>query len=71
MQKKPFVKLGFAVLIAAAVMFGIRPAPARASSCPSSYGTCFMFEETCDEGECCCHYVDLGNPNHVCRDYCS
>lgn len=71
MQKKPLVKLGFAVLVATATMFGIDPSPARALSCPSGYGSCVMVDQICDEGQCCCYYVNVDNPEAFCPDFCS
>ncbi len=70
MQKKPLVKLGFAVLVAAAGLFGMNPSPARAIDCPSSYGSCVMVDQICDEEQCCCYYVNVVHPAVTCRDYC-
>lgn len=71
MQKKPLVKLGFAVLIATATVFGINPAPARASDCPSGFGSCVMVGEGCDGDQCCCYYVDVNNPGSACPTWCN
>lgn len=70
MQKKSLVKLGFAALVAAAGLFGMNPSPARAIDCPSSYGSCVMVGQSCDEEQCCCYYVNVVHPGVTCRDYC-
>jgi hypothetical protein len=71
MQKKPLVKLGLAVLIATAALFGMGLAPDRALSCPSGYGFRVIIDQICNEGQCCCYYVDLSNPEQICPDFCS
>jgi hypothetical protein len=71
MQKKVLVKLGLAVLIATAALFGMGPAPARALSCPSGYGSCVYDSQSCDGSECCCYYTDVNNPEQICPDFCS
>jgi hypothetical protein len=70
MQRNPLVKLGFAVLIAAAAVIGLGSAPARALDCPYQYGTCVFTEVVCNEGECCCYYFNTSNPEAACPNYC-
>jgi len=67
MQKKPLVKLGFAVLIAAAALMGLDSAPARASDCPLGFGSCVYDSQD----DYCCYYVNVDNPEIICPNFCS
>jgi hypothetical protein len=71
MQKKALVKLGIAVLIATATLFGMSPAPARALSCPSGYGSCVYAGEFFDGSQWCCYYTDVNDPEQICPYFCS
>jgi hypothetical protein len=70
MKKKTLVKLGLAVLIATAALFGMNPAPARASSCPFQYGSCVYVGQFFDGSQWCCYYRDIYNPNQICPYFC-
>jgi len=71
MRKKPLVKLGFAVLVATATMFGMDPSPARALSCPRGYGSCVLDSMAFEDGQCCCYYVNVDDPETICPNWCS
>jgi hypothetical protein len=66
MQKKPLVKLGFAVLVAVAALMGLNSAPARALDCPSGFGSC-VYDSQDEE---CCYYVNVDNPEISCPNFC-
>ncbi|HSF42841.1 MAG TPA: hypothetical protein VLT87_23750 [Thermoanaerobaculia bacterium] len=71
MQKKSLVKLVFAAFITTATLFGISEEPARADHCPLQYGSCVKVNEICDrDGNCCCEYVDIENPEIICPTWC-
>jgi hypothetical protein len=70
MRKKPLVKLGFAVLIAAAALFGLNPAPARAWTCPGGFGSCVFADEICDGYQCCTYYYNVDHPEDACPECC-
>ena len=66
MEKKPLVKLGFAVLIAVAALMGLSAAPARAVDCPPNFGSCVLVGQNYS----CCYYADLVRPELTCPNYC-